>query len=333
MDRTSLGRVGVWSRELRFHPDRGAAADAAAELEALGYSAVFIPDVGGDILGAVTEMLEATSSIAVATGILNIWMHEAKEVARGHAAIAAVHPGRFALGLGASHSAVVDAETPGRYAKPLSTMRAYLDALDAAAPPLSGPDRMLAALGPKMLELARERSAGAHPYLVTVEHTRSARELLGERAILAPEQGVVLTSDPLDGMRRARRHVGDYLGLPNYVNSFRRMGFGEEDFQDGGSDRLVHALVAVGDEGAIAERVSAQLDAGADHVCIHVVDGSDDLLPREQWRRLAPALVAGGDRRTERYGGTRWPRTCSWSSAIRATTSPTRRSIAGTTST
>jgi probable F420-dependent oxidoreductase len=278
----ALGGVGVWSRALRYGEDRAAAAAAAAELEQLGYSALWLPDVGGDVLGAVGELLDATSFIAVATGILNIWMHEPGAVARGSADLHARHPGRFLLGLGASHEAVVKE----RYARPLSKMRAYLDDLDRADPPLALEHRVLAALGPRMLELARDRAGGAHPYLVPPEHTRRAREVLGTGRLLAVEQSVLLGG----GLEEARAFVADYLQLPNYVASFQRLGFGDDDLAP--SDRLVRALVAFGDEEAIRARVTEHFQAGADHVCIQVV-GAGDALPLDQWRRLGPALVNG----------------------------------------
>ena len=275
------GQVGVWSRELRFSRDRGAARDAAAELEQLGYGALWIPDVGGDVFGACEELLAATRSIPLLTGVLNIWMHDPTAVAAGRAALDVRHPGRFTLGLGASHESVVG----DRYARPLSAMRTYLDALDAAG--LASGERLLAALGPKMLELARSRGAGAHPYLVPVEHTRRARAVLGPERRLAVEQGVVLARD----RSAARAHVAAYLELPNYVANLRRLGYGDADFASGGSDALVDALVAWGGEEATAERVRAHLDAGADHVCIQAIDAVDDRPPRETWRRLASALV------------------------------------------
>jgi probable F420-dependent oxidoreductase len=283
-----IGRVGIWSRELRFHADRAAAADAAAELEELGYGALFIPDVGGDVLGAVGELLDATRAIPLATGILNIWMHDAAEVADGVAALERRHGGRFVLGLGASHAAVVDAAGPARYGRPLSAMRAYLDALDVQAAPPSR--RILAALGPRMLELAWERSGGAHPYLVPPEHTRFAREILGSERLLAPELSVLLDPDPERGLERARGFVADYLRLPNYTNNLRRLGFHESDVAAPGSDRLVRALVAFGDEQSIADRVAAHHAAGADHVALHVI-GAGETLPRDDWRRLADALL------------------------------------------
>jgi probable F420-dependent oxidoreductase len=287
-----LGRIGVWSRELRFHEDRGAAADAARELEALGYGAAWIPDVGGPVLEACDELLAATESIAVATGIVNIWMHDAEYVARGRADLERDHPGRFALGLGASHAPVVDADNPGRYQRPYSAMRAYLEELDLATPPVPAAERILAALGPRMMALSRDRAAGAHPYLVTVEQTAAAREVLGPDRVLAPELSVVLDPDPERGRAAAREHIAGYLTLPNYTANFHRAGFEDADLADGGSDRLVDAIVAHGDEEAIAARVGEHLAAGADHVCIQVVHpGGDEYLAREEWRRLAPALL------------------------------------------
>lgn len=287
----SLGRVGVWSRELRFNPDRPAAHDAAAELESLGYRALWIPDVGGDVIGAITEMLDSTRTVKVATGILNIWMHDAAYVAES---IAGLTDGdRFLAGLGASHASVVDdAHQPGTYGKPLTVMREYLDALDAAAPRLPSEERILAAMGPKMLELSRDRAGGAHPYMVPPEHTAQARAILGPDRLLAPEQGVYLTADLDHGFEVAREVTALYLGLPNYVANFRRLGFDETDFVDGGSRRLIDALIAYGDEEVIADRVSSHLLAGADHVCIQVVGQTDEALAFEQWRRLAPALTA-----------------------------------------
>jgi len=285
-----IGPVGVWSRELRFHADRGAAAAAAAELEGLGYGALWIPDVGGDVLGAADHLLGATQRIPLATGILNIWMHDAAQVSAGVAALTRAHGERFLLGLGASHSAVVDADEPGRYGRPLATMVAYLDALDAQPEPVAPSRRVLAALGPRMLELARERSAGAHPYLVTPEHTRRARELLGPDRLLAPELSVALEPDPAVALERAREFVSHYLTLPNYVNNLLRLGFDEADVTAPGSDRLVLALVAAGDEELIAARVADHHAAGADHVAIHVV-GAGDTLPLATWRALAPALL------------------------------------------
>ena len=284
INRSTLGRVGIWARELRFDPDPSAIADAAAELEEHGWSGLWIPDAGGDIFGAVDVLLDATRSVAIATGILNIWMQDPEEVARE--SNARWESGRFVLGLGASHAALVE-----QYARPYSAMREYLDALDAATPPVPDGARLLAALGPRMVALSGDRAAGAHPYLVTAEHTRIAREILGPDAVLAPELGVVLDGDVARGRERAREHVADYLELPNYANSMLRMGFTEDDLRDGGSDRMVDAVVAVGNEEAIRARVEEHLEAGADHVCIQVVGPMGQPLPRETWRQLAPVLL------------------------------------------
>jgi len=285
-----IGRVGIWSRELRFHADRGEAREAAAELEELGFEALWIPDVGGDVLGAVAEMLQATRAVPLATGILNLWMHEEADVAAGVAAIEARHPGRFLLGLGASHAAVVDAEGPPRYGRPYSAMVDYLDALDAQPQPPAAARRVLAALGPRMLELSRDRAAGAHPYLVPPEHTRAAREVLGGDRLLAPELSVLLDDDGDRALECAHAFVADYLRLPNYTNNLRRLGFDDRDLSAPGSDRLVRALVAFGDEQTIADRVAAHHQAGADHVALHVI-GAGETLPLESWRRLAAALL------------------------------------------
>ena len=287
-----LGRVGIWSRELRYNPDRGARAAAAAELEDLGYTAIFIPDAGGDVLGDVEHLLAATRRMLFATGILNIWLHDPAEVASGHADLAARFGPRFLLGLGSSHAPLVESALRVRYARPYSKMVDYLDALDGAVTPVPAEMRMLAALGPRMLSLARVRAAAAHPYLVPPEHTAAARQALGPGILLAPEQAVVLGTDPRVGRERARAFVNDYLALPNYVRNLRRLGFTDDDLDGQASDRLVDALVAHGDEEAIAARVRAHHDAGADHVCVYVFGGGDEALPLDAWRRLAPALTS-----------------------------------------
>jgi probable F420-dependent oxidoreductase len=288
-----LERVGVWSGELRRHPDPGAIASAAAELEELGYSVLWFPGGrGGDVTGAAEHLLASTRRVPVAPGILNVWMHETQDVAADHARLQATYPGRFLLGLGIGHAPSVNAKQPGLYRKPYSKMVAYLDALDAAEPPVPREERILAALRPRMLELSRDRSIGAHPYFVPVEHTAVAREILGPDAVLAPEQAVVLETDPERARAGARAHMTRYLDLPNYTGNLLRLGFEESDLADGGSDRLVDAIVAWGDEDAIAERVRAHFDAGADHVCIQVVGIEQGTLPLEQWRALAPALTA-----------------------------------------
>jgi probable F420-dependent oxidoreductase len=287
-----LSGTGVWSGSLRYG-DRAAIGEAAAELEALGYSALWVPGgAGGDIFGDCTTLLEATQSVAVATGILNIWMHEPADVATGHAALTAAYPGRFLLGLGVSHSLLVDHDQPGRYRKPMGVTKAYLDSLDAATPPVPVAERALAALGPRMLELSRDRTRGAHPYLANPDHTAVARGVLGTGPLLMPEQPVVLETDPSTARELARGHFTIYLTLPNYVNNLKRLGFTDDDFSDGGSDRLVDGIVAWGDEAAIARRVQEHFDAGADHVCVQVVTPRGmQQLPLDEWRALAPALT------------------------------------------
>lgn len=286
---TTIGGTGIWSSGLRYS-DPAAIADAAAELEGLGYRALWIPDIGGDVFGAVEGLLRATKEVTVATGILNLWMHTAEETAANHSRLTADYGDRFLVGIGVSHQVLIDAGEPGRYRRPLSAMARYLDGLDGAPTPLPVASRVLAALGPKMLELARERSAGAHPYNVTPEHTAEARAALGPGALLLPEQAVVLETDPAKARALGREHLTHYLALPNYTNNLRRLGFGDDDLAGAGSDRLLDAVVAWGDAGAIAARVQEHRDAGADHVCIQVLSAEGDL-PLMAWRELAPALT------------------------------------------
>jgi probable F420-dependent oxidoreductase len=285
-----LGRIGIWSSELRFG-DRQTALDAAVTLEELGYDALWVPGgAGGDIYGDVTALLRATGEIVVATGILNVWMHGAPDVAAAHDAVRSAHPGRFLLGLGISHAPLVNAQG-GRYERPLEAMTRYLDGLDAAIPPVPVDERVIAALGPRMLSLARDRSGGAHPYLVTPGHTAIARGVLGDGVTLAPEQAAVLETDPARARDIGRKHLHRYLRLPNYTNNLLRIGFTPEDLDGGGSDRLVDGIVAWGDEAAIAGRVQSHRDAGADHVCLQVLPRAGEAFPTDQWRDLAAVLV------------------------------------------
>jgi len=271
--------------------DAAKAAEAASELEELGYSALWIGDVGGDLFTPLANLLDATTTTTVATGILNVWMHTPDEAAAGHARLVAEHGPRFLCGIGISHRPLIDGmvET-GTYQKPIATMSAYLDGLDAASTPLAVEDRVIAALGPRMLELARNRTAGTHPYLVTPELTQAARLGVGPDKLVASEQGVVLETDPTTARAIARSHLSVYLGLPNYANNWKRQGFTDDDIANGGSDRLVDALIVWGDEATIAARVQDQRDAGADHVCIQVLAEDPNAFPLEQWRALAPAL-------------------------------------------
>jgi probable F420-dependent oxidoreductase len=281
--------TGIWSGHMRYG-NAGLIAESASELEELGYRAIWIPDVGGDVLGSVELLLRSTAGIGVATGILNIWMQDPTEVARRRASWSEAWQDRFVLGLGASHAPLIDHEHPGRYTKPYSKMGAFLNALDRAATPFPTGARVLAALRPKMLGLARDRAAGAHPYFVPPEHVVGAREILGPDAVIAVEQAVVLDADPTSARATARRHTATYVQLPNYTNNLRQFGFGDEDFAESGSNRLVDAIVAWGDDDAIVRRVQDMRDAGADHVCIQVIR-SDNEVPRAEWRHLAPVLL------------------------------------------
>jgi probable F420-dependent oxidoreductase len=288
---TRLGGIGIWSGLLRYG-DAGESAALAAELEGLGYSTLWIPDVGGDLFTPLGNLLGATTTATIATGILNVWMHTPEEAAAAHARLVAEHGPRFLCGIGISHRPFIDhVKDAGTYTKPIATMSEYLDGLDAAETPLAVDDRVIAALGPKMLELARTRTAGTHPYLVTPELTKAARVGIGPDGIVASEQGVVLETDPTKAREVARLHLKTYLGLPNYSNNWKRQGFTDDDIANGGSDRLVDALVVWGDEAAIAARVQEHRDAGADHLCIQVLTDDPKAFPAEEWRVLAPALV------------------------------------------
>jgi probable F420-dependent oxidoreductase len=284
-----LTGTGIWSGGLRYG-DPAEAAEAATELDELGYTALWIPDIGGDVFDVVERLMAATQTTTIATGILNLWMHPAEETAASHARLTAAHGDRFLVGIGVSHAPLIDAGEPGRYRQPLAAMRSFLDGLDSAPTPLAPSKRVLAALGPKMLELARTRSGGAHPYNVTPEHTALARQALGPGAMLLPEQAVALATDADVGRKLGRDHLTHYLALPNYTNNLRRLGFGDADFAGGGSDRLVDAMVAWGDEDAIAARVREHRAAGADHVCVQVLS-EEGMLPMKAWRELAPALT------------------------------------------
>ncbi|MEH3143032.1 MAG: LLM class F420-dependent oxidoreductase [Mycobacterium kyogaense] len=284
-----LTGVGLWSSQLRYG-NAGEAAEAAAELDELGFPALWIPDVGGPVLDAVDNLLTATSKTVIATGILNLWMHEPAEVAARYATLTETHGERFLLGIGVSHAPLIDSQEPGRYRKPLAATKAFLDGIDASPTPVPAANRVLAALGPKMLELSATRAAGAHPYLSTPDHTRTARELLGDGPMLLPEQSVLLVDNRDDARAIGTDWLRSYLGLPNYANNILRSGFTEEDISTV-SDRLFDALIAWGDEETVLRRVTEHLDAGADHVCVQVLTADPREFPREQWRRLAAALA------------------------------------------
>jgi probable F420-dependent oxidoreductase len=271
------------------------AQELAAELEQLGYGAIWLPEVAGrDVMVHLAFLLAATQRLVGATGIASIWARDAVTMTGGVKALTEAFPERVLLGLGVSHHNLVEELRGHRYERPLAAMQAYLDAMDKAPYTASRPTtpvrRVLAALGPKMLALSAERTDGAHTYLVPPEHTEEARKQLGAGPLLCAEQAVLLESDPARAREIGRAHTTVYLRLPNYQNNLRRLGFSEEDFADGGSDRVVDAIVAWGDEQAIVDRVRAQFDAGADHVCVQPLAAKPREVPADQWRALAPAL-------------------------------------------
>ena len=292
--REQLGRVGVWSSLLSRSPS-SVALPAARRIEELGYTTLWLNEGPSlkDPLTAAALLLDATDRLVLATGIANIWARDGAAARNAAYTLAEAHPGRFALGLGVSHQPIVDVRGH-TYAKPLTAMRAYLDALDAldwAGPPPAEPvPLVLAALRPRMLELARDRTSGAIPYFTPVEHTARARELLGPGPLLAPEVSVAVEPDPARARARASEFAAGYLRLPNYSNNLRDLGFGDQDIADGGSERLLDAIVGWGEAGAVAERVRAHLDAGADHVCVQPVATDLDGALREL-AELAPLLV------------------------------------------
>ena len=290
-----LGRVGLWQYQLDQVPS-AQSREVAAEIEELGYGAIWIPEmVGRESFVNSTLLLSGTERIVVATGIASIWARDALNANSALHTITEAFPDRFLMGLGVSHQVMVEGLRGHEYARPYSAMRTYLEAMDngmfTASPPTTDTHRVLAALGPKMLALAAERTDGAHPYFIPVEHTAFAREQMGPDAKLYPEQAAVLETDPGRAREIARGHMSMYLTLPNYTNNLKRFGWTDDDFADGGSDGLVDAIVAWGDEAAIADRVSAHHAAGADHVCVQVLPAEPTAIPMDEWRRLAPALL------------------------------------------
>ncbi len=288
-----LGVFGVWSGALRNN-ERAAVLEATAELEELGYGTIWFP--GGQHEGLaehISSILQRTRRVVVATGIVSIWTHPAAEIAAEHHAITQAYPGRFLLGLGVSHRHVVD-RAGLHYQRPLQKMIAYLDELDSAPTPVPIEERILAALGPRMLALARDRSCGTHPYFVPPEHTRIARQTIGPNKVVAPEHMVVLEADPTRARAIAWPSIDRYLHAPNYTNNLLRLGFTADDFANGGSDRLVDAIVAWGTPEQIIQRVKEHHAAGAEHVCIQVLTETPQDLPTAMagWRQLA-AVFAG----------------------------------------
>jgi len=263
MTKPDLGRYGVFGL--------GATPQQATQIEALGYGAIWVGGSPPAELDWVEPLLGATDRLKVATGIVNIWTAAAPAVAESFHRIDAAYPGRFVLGLGVGHR-----EAHTEYRKPLDALNAYLDRLDALGVPKN--QRVLAALGPRVLELSAHRSAGAHPYLTTPEHTASARELIGPEAFLAPEHKAILTTDADTARAVGRKALDVYLGLDNYRNNWKRSGFTDTDLTRPGSDRLVDAVVAYGTPDQIAARLQQHLDAGADHVPVQILTAPGNLI-------------------------------------------------------
>ena len=288
-------RTGLWTHALETVPGPRA-QELAAELDDLGVGSLWLPEaVGREALTGALAALVATRRLVVGTGIASIYARGPMAANGAARLLESLAPGRFVLGLGVSHRPAVEGARKTPYLPPIEAMSTYLDDLESALylgadPEL--PPVVLAALGPRMLGLARDRTAGALSYLVTPEHTVGARATLGEGPLLVVEQAVVLDQQPDEGLRRAHDHLSIYTGLPNYRNSWRRLGFGEDDFVRGGSDALADALVVRGDSASVVERVRLHLDAGADHVVVQVLGAGLGEVPLAEWRELAPALAS-----------------------------------------
>ena len=275
-----LGEIGVWTSYRPFGAER--AGEAAKLIESLGFGTWWVG--GSPHVPDIRPVLEATSGLVAATGILNVWINDPAATAAADAQLRADFPDRFMLGIGIGHP-----EATSDYRRPLTAMGEFLDGLDASPTPPPVDGRCLAALGPKMLDLAGERSAGTHSYFVSVEHTRFARERLGPGKLVAPELACVIESDPIRAKAVARKYAQLYLGLRNYTSNLLRFGFSERDIADGGSDRLIDAVVPQGSAEEIADVVRAHLEAGADHVCVQPL--GEKGIPRESWTALARALL------------------------------------------
>lgn len=286
-------RIGVW-----WASDSWAMPDAQAvarDIEAMGYGSLFLPEtVGKECLTESAAFLAATERLVVGTGIANIHVRIPSAAEAGARTLTALHPGRFVLGLGVSHGPLVERGMGGTYQKPLATMRSYLEKMaavpDAVEPGIGRPPRLLAALGPKMVELSGSHADGAHPYLVLPSATATTREILGPDKWIVSEQAVVVGGDDAEQLRRAHDHLNVYSGLPNYRNSWLRQGFDESDLVRGGSERLARAVVGMGGVDNVAASVQAHLDAGADHVVVQMLGEHPTADPRPGLRELAGAL-------------------------------------------
>jgi probable F420-dependent oxidoreductase len=291
-----IGRIGIWAGVLDAHPTREVQV-VCRELEAMGYPTLWIPEaVGRDPFVAAGTLLASTERLRLATGIANIYARDPMTTVACQRTLAEAYPGRFLLGLGVSHHHLVERLRKHDYSKPLSYMQEYLRAMDeamfAAVGPAEDPGRVIAALGPRMLETAAAQASGAHPYLTTPEHTARARATMGPDALLAPEQMVVLETDADAARAIARQGLAVYLRAPNYQRNLRTLGFDDSDWADpkAASDRLVDGLVAWGSTAAVRERVAEHHAAGADHVCVQVLR-ADLTIPVTEWRDLAEVLL------------------------------------------
>lgn len=292
-NRPRLGRVGAWSGRLQRRPT-GEAIEVVNELEELGYRSVWVPEspFGKDVLTFSGVLLGASTSITVATGIAIVWARDPAAMMNAGRTLGDAHPERFLLGIGISHESTAAARGHD-YRRPVHAMREYLETMHAAGfdghGPQWTPPVLIAALGPRMLQVAAESADGAHPFLTTADHTQTARQTLGPDKLLAVEQGVILGTHS-DARAAARENLTRFLTWPNYRRHFERLGFGEADFADGGSDRLIDAVFAIGDEEAVERRVQEHLDAGADHVCLQIVtnDMEEELAV---YRRIAQSIM------------------------------------------
>ncbi len=288
-----LGTVGVWTHDVERMSAAGA-HDYVQAIESLGFAALWFPESLGskEAFAHASLLLGGTKTLVIATGIANIWARDPVAMANGARTLVDAYPDRFLLGMGVSHAPTV--KTRGTtYARPLEHMRSYLDAMDGA--PYVGPKvdvpRVLAALGPQMLQLAAERTLGGHPYFVPVEHTTVARKELGAGPLLAVEQAAVLIEDPAAARATARRHMKRYLELDNYVNNLRRLGWGDADLNEGGSDKLVDAIVVWGGAAAIRSRIEEHRKRGADHVCLQVLRADPKGSPTADLEPIAKAVL------------------------------------------
>ncbi len=288
-------RVGIWTTTLDL-VDPGEAREIATEIDELGYGSIFFGEAyGREAFTNASLLLDATENLVVTTAIANIYARDAMAANAASRTLDAAFPNRFIMGLGVSHMPLVERFRGHRYESPVATMSDYLEKVDSATFLASGlktrPKRVIAALGPKMLDLARSQADGSHPYLVTPEHTEMARSTLGPDHMLLVEQAVALTDDEDDFLARAHAHLEFYTGLPNYRNNWTRLGFEESDYVRGGSRRLKDALVVRGGVDAVVRRIREHLDAGADHVCVQFIGRDGQRPPVEDWRAVAPELI------------------------------------------